>query len=285
GCAYWTAPRCTSGGTPPTPQWKGPTTGQVLVRRAQEVVEKAREAEAQGEADGLSKKSLVLLTCQDNKEKGSSKGKCKASLPLSPTEKGKKRVRVMSPAAVTPKVESEEDEEDKACCLAATIEASKAVPGGDNLTGPSRQAKAPQDVGNWQEDLEQKEEAEVRLEAALQYDPRWTSLLAPRVTGEAFEWLGEDLAHPVVPLQLAEFSERMRAWAIQMERILARKREAVKAELMGLRLQYLMLRQSMETLHDYQEDVMQVLEWQEENNVQKGDLLPLRDPSLPFDDD
>ncbi|KAG6875557.1 hypothetical protein C0993_008578 [Termitomyces sp. T159_Od127] len=51
----------------------------------------------------------------------------------------------------------------------------------------------------------------------------------------------------------------------------------------GLVLQYSTLRWKM--LRDYQEDVMRVLEWQEENNVQEGDLLPLRDTSLPSDDD
>ncbi|KAG6898865.1 hypothetical protein C0993_003448 [Termitomyces sp. T159_Od127] len=102
---------------------------------------------------------------------------------------------------------------------------------------------------------------------------------------EAFEWLGEDLAHPVVPLQLAMFLEKMRAWAAQMERLLAWEREAVQAELMGLCLQYSTLWQSVEMLCNYQEDVTQVLEWQQENNVQKGDLLPLRDSSLPSNDD
>ncbi|KAG6863545.1 hypothetical protein C0993_011138, partial [Termitomyces sp. T159_Od127] len=120
-----------------------------------------------------------------------------------------------------------------------------------------------------------------RRRVRTRFDPRWTSLPAPRVTGEAFEWLGEDLAHPVVHLQPAVLLERMRARAVQMERILEQEREAVRAELMGLRLQYLTLRRSVETLHDYQEDVTQALEWQEENNVQEGDLLPLRDRSLP----
>ncbi|KAG6892260.1 hypothetical protein C0993_004319, partial [Termitomyces sp. T159_Od127] len=117
------------------------------------------------------------------------------------------------------------------------------------------------------------------------FDPCWTSPPVPRVTGEAFEWLGEDLAHLVVPLQPAVFLERMRVQAAQMERILEQEREAVWVELMGLCLRYSTLRWSVETLCDYQEDVTQALEWQEENNVQEGDLLPLRDPSLPPDDD
>ncbi|KAG6867199.1 hypothetical protein C0993_005837 [Termitomyces sp. T159_Od127] len=61
----------------------------------------------------------------------------------------------------------------------------------------------------------------------LQYNPWWTSSPAPRVTGKAFEWLEEDLAHLVVPLQLAEFLEWMRVQAAHMESILAREREAV----------------------------------------------------------
>ncbi|KAG6875555.1 hypothetical protein C0993_008584 [Termitomyces sp. T159_Od127] len=107
----------------------------------------------------------------------------------------------------------------------------------------------------------------------------------PRVTGEAFEWLGEDLAHPVVPLQPAAFLERMRAQATQIERLLEQEREAVQAELMGLHLWYSMLRRSVEMLCNYQEDITQALEWQEENNIQEGDLLPLHDSSLPSDDD
>ncbi|KAG6895335.1 hypothetical protein C0993_009681, partial [Termitomyces sp. T159_Od127] len=109
----------------------------VLVRRVWAVVEKAREAEAKSEAIGLSKKSLMLPTCQDDEEKGSSKGKHKASPPLLPVEKGKKRARVVSPAAVTPEVESEEDEEDEAHRLATAIEANKVVPRRDDLVGPS----------------------------------------------------------------------------------------------------------------------------------------------------
>ncbi|KAG6894491.1 hypothetical protein C0993_011373, partial [Termitomyces sp. T159_Od127] len=143
----------------------------VLVRRAQAVVEKAREVEAQSEAISLSKKSLALLMCQYNKEKGSSKGKRKASLPLSPTEKGKKRARVVSPVAMTLEVELEEDEEDEACCLATAIEASKAAPEGDDLAGPSHQAEVLQDVGNQQEDMEQEEEAEVGPEMTPQAHP------------------------------------------------------------------------------------------------------------------
>ncbi|KAG6875974.1 hypothetical protein C0993_006474 [Termitomyces sp. T159_Od127] len=117
------------------------------------------------------------------------------------------------------------------------------------------------------------------------FDLHWTSLPAPRVTGEAFEWLGEDLAHLVVPLQPAVSLERMRAWAAHMERLLEREREAVWAELMGLHLRYSTLQRSIEMLCDYQKDVMQALEWQEENNVQEGDLLSLHNSSLPSDND
>ncbi|KAG6863934.1 hypothetical protein C0993_009841 [Termitomyces sp. T159_Od127] len=261
------------------------------------------------------------------------KGKRKASPPLLPTDKGKKRVKVVSPVAVTPEIGSDEDDEDEACCLGAAIEASKVAPGTEDLAGPSRQTEAAQDVGTSPEETdweETEEEGEVRPEATPQaqpwgcgspqwswllewgtphpitqevsssdepeswvprcrirarFDPRWTSPPVPRVTGEAFEWLGEDLAHPVVPLQLAVFLERMRARAAHMKRILEREREAVWAELMGLCLRYSTLQWSVEMLCDYQEDVTQALEWQEENNIQEGDLLPLRDSSLPSDDD
>ncbi|KAG6882476.1 hypothetical protein C0993_010416, partial [Termitomyces sp. T159_Od127] len=83
----------------------------------------------------------------------------------------------------------------------------------------------------------------------------------------------------------AVFLERMRARAAHMERILEQEREAVQRELMGLRLQYSTLWRSVETLRDYQENVTHALEWQEENNIQEGDLLPLHDSSLPSDDD
>ncbi|KAG6898481.1 hypothetical protein C0993_006578 [Termitomyces sp. T159_Od127] len=289
----------------------------VLVRRVWEVVERARKAEARSEAVTLSKKSLALMR-QDAEEKKSSKSKRKASSSLSLIEKEKKRARVVSPVVVTPKVESEEEEEDEAHRLAMAIEASKAVPGRDDLAGPNHQAEVPQVVGDQQKDEEQQEEAEVRPEATPQvhpwdeelpqwswlpewsasdpatwdmfssnkpelweprhrvmarYNPQWTSPPAPRITGEVFEWLRKDLVHLVVPLQLAEFLERIRVWATQIERILVRKREAVQVKLMGLHLWYSTLRQSVETLCNYQEDMMQVLEWQEENNIQEGDLL------------
>ncbi|KAG6882932.1 hypothetical protein C0993_008605 [Termitomyces sp. T159_Od127] len=77
---------------------------------------------------------------------------------------------------------------------------------------------------------------------------------------------------------------RHHQWAAQMERLLAREREAVWAELMGLRLQYSTLQRSVEMLHNYQEDMTRALEWQEENNVQEDDLLLLCDPSLPSND-
>ncbi|KAG6866780.1 hypothetical protein C0993_007417 [Termitomyces sp. T159_Od127] len=137
------------------------------------------------------------------------------------------------------------DKEDKACCLDAAIETSKVAPRVEDFAGSSRQVEAPQDIGAPQEEMEQEEEE----------------------------------AKPAV------FLERMRAQAAQIERLLAKEREAVRAELMGLYLQYSMLWQSVETLCNYQEDVTQALEWQEENNVQEGDLLSLRNPSLPSDDD
>ncbi|KAG6867525.1 hypothetical protein C0993_001641 [Termitomyces sp. T159_Od127] len=158
----------------------------VLVRRAQVVVEKAREAEAQGEAVSLSKKSLALPTCQEDEERGSGKRKRKASLPLLPTDKGKKRVRVVSPAVVTPEVESEENDEDEACCLSTAIEASKAVPGVEDLAGPSHQAEVPQDIGALPEEMEwdqAEEEAKVGPEATPQAQPwgwglpQWSWLL------------------------------------------------------------------------------------------------------------
>ncbi|KAG6866133.1 hypothetical protein C0993_007635, partial [Termitomyces sp. T159_Od127] len=95
-------------------------------------------------------------------------------------DKGKKRARVVSPAVVTPEVESEGDEEDEARCLGVAIEASKAALGVKNLAGPSRQAEALQDVGAPHEEMEQdedEEEAEVGLEAAPQAQPwGWGSL-------------------------------------------------------------------------------------------------------------
>ncbi|KAG6875905.1 hypothetical protein C0993_006842 [Termitomyces sp. T159_Od127] len=232
-------------------------------------------------------------------------------------DKGKKRARVVSPVAVTPELESEEDDEDEAHRLSMVIEASKAALGAEDLAGPSRQAEAPQDVGAPPEEMEQdetEEEAEVELEVTPQVQPwgwrspQWSWLPEwgannpatldvssgdesesweprRRVTARAFEWLEEDLAHPVVPLRLAVFLERMRAWAAQMERLLKREREAVQVELMGLRLQYSTLWRSVEMLCDYQEDVTRALEWQEKNNIQEGDLLHLRDSSLPFNND
>ncbi|KAG6863583.1 hypothetical protein C0993_010965 [Termitomyces sp. T159_Od127] len=277
--------------------------------------------------------SIGALLCFWNEERGSSKSKWKASPPLSPMDKGKKRVRVVSPVAGTPELGSDEYDKDKVRRLGAAIEASKAAPSTEDLAGPSRQAEVAQDVGALPEGMDQEEteeKGEVGPEATPQaqpwgrgspqwswllewgtihpitrevsssnkpkswvpkhrirarFDPRWTSPLAPRITGEAFEWLREDLAHLVVPLQPAMFLERMRVRAAHMERILEREREAVWVELMGLRLWYSMLRRSVEILRDYQEDVTQVLEWQEENNIQEGDLLPLHDSSLPSDDD
>ncbi|KAG6883777.1 hypothetical protein C0993_003876 [Termitomyces sp. T159_Od127] len=125
---------------------------------------------------------------------------------------------------------------------------------------------------------------EPRRRVMARYDPQWTLPPAPRVTGEAFKWLGEDLAHSVVPLQLATFLERMRAWAAQMERLLVWEKEAVQVELMGLHLWYSTLRQSVEMLCNYQEDMTRALKWQEENNVQEGGLLPFRNSSLPSND-
>ncbi|KAG6882837.1 hypothetical protein C0993_008962 [Termitomyces sp. T159_Od127] len=103
---------------------------------------------------------------EDDKKKESSKSKHKASPPLSPADKGKKRARVVSLVAVTPEVESEGDKEDEACCFGEAIETSKAALRGEDLVGPTCQAEAPQNVGDQQEDMEQEEEAEVRLEVA-----------------------------------------------------------------------------------------------------------------------
>ncbi|KAG6863256.1 hypothetical protein C0993_012323, partial [Termitomyces sp. T159_Od127] len=146
----------------------------VLVRRAWAVVEKAWEAKAQGEIIGISKRSLALPTRQGSEERGSGKGKRKASPPLLPTDKGKKRVRVVSPAAVTPELELDKDDEDEACRLGAAIEASKAVPGTEDLAGPSRQMEAAQDIGTSPEGMdreETEEEGEVRPEVTPQAQP------------------------------------------------------------------------------------------------------------------
>ncbi|KAG6897190.1 hypothetical protein C0993_007679, partial [Termitomyces sp. T159_Od127] len=143
----------------------------VLVRRAWGIVERAREAKARSKTIAISKRSLALPMRQDKEGREGSKGKCKASLLLSPTDKGKKRAWVVLPAAVTPEVESKEEDEDEACHLAAAIEASKAVLGGDDLAGPSCQSEAPQDVGAQQEDGGQEEEMEIRAEATPQAQP------------------------------------------------------------------------------------------------------------------
>ncbi|KAG6883988.1 hypothetical protein C0993_002286 [Termitomyces sp. T159_Od127] len=272
----------------------------VLMKRAWEAVEKAREVKASGETIAISRRSLALLMCQAEEGKEGGKGKQKASPPLLPTDKEKKRAHVVSPVVVISEVELEDEEEDgeEARHLAAAIEASKAVPRRDDLAGPSCQPKVPQDVGMQQEGNEQEDKgdkaekrdkvevtSQVQPWAQLQYNFRWMSPPVPRITGEAFEWLEKDLVHSVVPLQLAEFLERMRVWAAHMERVLVGEREAVRAELMDLCLRYSTLAQSVEMLYDYQEDITCALEWQEENNVQEGDLLLLHNPSLPSNDD
>ncbi|KAG6898519.1 hypothetical protein C0993_006259 [Termitomyces sp. T159_Od127] len=138
------------------------------------VMEKAWETEAQGKAVSLSKKSLALPMCQGDEERGSGKRKRKASPLLLPTDKGKKKARVVSLAVVTPEIESEDDKEDKACCFGTVIEASKAAPGAEDLAGPSCQAEAPQNISAPYEEMEQdkaEEEAEIRPEAAPQAQP------------------------------------------------------------------------------------------------------------------
>ncbi|KAG6885903.1 hypothetical protein C0993_007921 [Termitomyces sp. T159_Od127] len=145
----------------------------ILVRRAWEVMDRARKVEARSKTIAISKRSLVLLMCQYEKGREGSKGKHKAFPPLLPTEEGKKRARVVLSMAVTPQVKSEEEEEEEneVCCLAAAIEASKAVLRGDDLAGPSRQAEASQDVGAQQEDKGQEEKVEVGPKATLQVQP------------------------------------------------------------------------------------------------------------------
>ncbi|KAG6881624.1 hypothetical protein C0993_000742, partial [Termitomyces sp. T159_Od127] len=163
-------------GNAPNPTVERTYHRAVLVRRARAVVEKAQEAEARGEVVGLSKKSLALPTRQGSEERGSGKGKQKASPPLLPTDKGKKRVRMVSPVAVTPELESEEDDEDEdeARRLSAAIEASMAAPSTEDMAGPSRQAEVAQDVGaspegtDWEE---AEEEGEVGPEATPSAQP------------------------------------------------------------------------------------------------------------------
>ncbi|KAG6893842.1 hypothetical protein C0993_000176 [Termitomyces sp. T159_Od127] len=188
----------------------------VLVRRARAVVEKAREAEAQGEVVSISKRSLALPTRYGSEERGSGKGKRKASPPLSPTDKGKKRVRVVSPAAVTPELKSDKDDEDEARHLSTAIEASKAAPSTEDLAGPSRQAEAAQDVGASPEgtDREETEEGgEVGPEATPQAQPwgrglpQWSWLL---------EW---GSTHPIV--QDVSSSDKPESW-VPRRRVRAR---------------------------------------------------------------
>ncbi|KAG6867612.1 hypothetical protein C0993_000537 [Termitomyces sp. T159_Od127] len=144
----------------------------VLVKRARAVVEKARKVEEGSKAVAISRRSLALPTCQDGSGVRSTKGKRKASLPLAPREKGKKRAQVVSPTVVMPEAESEdkEGENKEACHLVEAIKASKVVPSREDLTGPSCQPEAPQDVGMWQEDDWQKEKRD-REEATHQVWP------------------------------------------------------------------------------------------------------------------
>ncbi|KAG6882954.1 hypothetical protein C0993_008524, partial [Termitomyces sp. T159_Od127] len=131
----------------------------------------ARSCQGGWPGSGLGPESLALLTCQGDEERGSGKGKRKASPPLLPIDKEKKRARVVLPAAVTPEVESEEDDEDKVRRLSTAIEASKVALGVEDLAGPSRQAEVPQDVGAPPEEMERdevEEGAEIGAEAAPQ---------------------------------------------------------------------------------------------------------------------
>lgn len=51
---------------------------------------------------------------------------------------------------------------------------------------------------------------------------------------------------------------------------------------MVFRLQYDNLARSLAVLQDYQADCQDALDWQLANNIQPGDLLPLRDAFLPL---
>ncbi|KAG6862957.1 hypothetical protein C0993_000814 [Termitomyces sp. T159_Od127] len=100
------------------------------------------------------------------------------------------------------------------------IEASKAALDAEDLAGPSRQAEVPQDVGTPPEEMERDETEEgaellewgannpatqdvssgdeleswePRHRVMARFNPRWTSLPAPRVTGEAFLVAGRGL--------------------------------------------------------------------------------------------
>ncbi|KAG6881179.1 hypothetical protein C0993_002500, partial [Termitomyces sp. T159_Od127] len=83
---------------------------------------------------------------------------------------------MVSPAAVTPELESEEDDKDadEARRLSAAIEASTAAPSTEDTAGPSRQAEVAQDVGASPEGTdreEAEEEGEVGLEATPPVQP------------------------------------------------------------------------------------------------------------------
>ncbi|KAG6882970.1 hypothetical protein C0993_008453 [Termitomyces sp. T159_Od127] len=136
----------------------------ILVRRLQDVVEKAREAEASSKAITISRRSLALQICQDEERRESGKSKHKAFPPLSPKEKRKKRAHVVSPAVVTPDVELEDEEKEdkKVHHLATAIEASKAALSRDDLASPSHQSEAPQDLGAQQEDSGQGDKGDKR---------------------------------------------------------------------------------------------------------------------------
>ncbi|KAG6867503.1 hypothetical protein C0993_001958 [Termitomyces sp. T159_Od127] len=152
-CTLDSTKTCEQGDTP-DPVVERTYHQAVLVRRVWDIVEKAREAEASATIVTIDRWSLALLMCQDKESRESGKGKHKASPPLSPTEKRKKRACVVSPAAVTPEVELEDKEEgDKeVCSLATAIEVNKAAPSSGDLVGPSHQPEASQDLGAQKED-------------------------------------------------------------------------------------------------------------------------------------
>ncbi|KAG6864011.1 hypothetical protein C0993_009655 [Termitomyces sp. T159_Od127] len=165
---------------------------------------------------------------------------------------------MVSPVVGTPELGSDKDDKDEVRRLGVAIEASKAALGTEDLVGPSCQAEAAQDVGASLEGTDQEEteeEGEVRPEVTPQAQP-WGH------GSPQWSWLPEwGATHPIT--REVSSSDKPESWVPRC-RIRAR---------------------SVETLRDYQGDVTQALEWQEENNIQEGDLLPLRDSSLPSDDD
>ncbi|KAG5349628.1 hypothetical protein C0989_002674 [Termitomyces sp. Mn162] len=130
---------------------------------------------------------------------------------------------------------------------------------------------------------EDKEKDKGAEETRVQQWGTWSDTLLCQVGNNELEWLGKDLAWPMLLTSVAlleDFNKRVAGVEQQFQREL----EAAREELVVARVWYAVTKPTLVILAGYWHNCQAFLAWQEENNVGEGDWEEKDLGEVPDDD-